>query len=214
MIPWRSEKDLGISVIDGQSFLLVTRVSEGCISRSPMRQDTTSHTAVVVANMRLAKSQTNDSYVWLFVFFLRFVFNVLSSYIGMVWCPLTPCFGGIEELTKGPCLPPEDMALLSAWTGLIGLLHLSTTYSFSGGFPWMGVPQDRWFIVENSIKVDDLGIPGYLYLGNLQLMICFSQISTHSVTDIPVLWLSHPHCIPWSTKALEWVDLWTRRQIV
>ena len=38
MIPWRSEKDLGISVIDGQSFLLVTRVSEGTISRSPIRQ--------------------------------------------------------------------------------------------------------------------------------------------------------------------------------
>lgn len=33
----RSEKDLGISVIDGQSFLLVTRVSEGTISDHNLR---------------------------------------------------------------------------------------------------------------------------------------------------------------------------------
>ena len=26
-------------------------------------------------------------------------------------------------------------------------------------FPKIGVPQNRWFIMENSIKMDDLGVP-------------------------------------------------------
>ena len=33
-------------------------------------------------------------------------------------------------------------------------------------FPKIGVPQNGWFIIENLIKMDDLGAPAYVFLDN------------------------------------------------
>ena len=42
------------------------------------------------------------------------------------------------------------------WAKLLVLGRLSSTYQ-CGGFPKMGVLQNGWFILDNHIKMDDLG---------------------------------------------------------
>ena len=42
------------------------------------------------------------------------------------------------------------------------------TYTYKLVFPKIGVPQNGWFIMEKSIKMDDLGVP--LFFGNTQMV--------------------------------------------
>ena len=41
-------------------------------------------------------------------------------------------------------------------------------------FPSMEVPQTRWFVMENPIQVEDLGVPPFL--GNLHMSLCESKV--------------------------------------
>ena len=45
-------------------------------------------------------------------------------------------------------------------------------------FPKIGVPQNRWFIRENPIKMDDLGVPLFL-----ETSICISNIENGQPND-------------------------------
>ena len=64
---------------------------------------------------------------------------------------LQPSLGRFKQKKKHPSN--------SAFTLIAYMPKTSTTIKIYGGFQKIGVPQNGWLMMENPIKVDDLGVP-------------------------------------------------------
>ena len=58
-------------------------------------------------------------------------------------------------------------------------------FDLYGVFPKIGVPQNGWFIVENIIKMDDLGVPLF---SETSICVCTSLNAREADPDDPALW--------------------------
>ena len=75
-------------------------------------------------------------------------------------------------------------------------------------FPNIGVPQNGWFIMENPMKMDDLGIPDTPIFQNTHVynshvtMLGFDSMNLHTGSQPP------PHTIHFWASMMGSVDRW------
>ena len=99
---------------------------------------------------------------WILIFgwhFNKFTASLTSNLTGLTRCRSSLAGSSmvilVQSIIRGAAPPlPEDGDRLRALLGFVLLWHICVS-------PKIGVPQNGWFIMENPIKMDALGVPPF-----------------------------------------------------